>query len=139
MSAYSKLYLNDVVENQGKLFDLVANEYPMMDTEDFINAYMMSKTRKAIDESQAYVNTMDPRTLWEYFVSTEGYYLKSGDETLGGFFPMWLGEFYSYYQWYYNISSAEIIHRLPIKTMKRIYVGLCDLPLEKAVQKVGCR
>ena len=33
--------------------------------------------------------------------------------------------------------DIEVINRLPIKTMKRIYVGLCDLPLEKAVQKVG--
>lgn len=42
MRAYSDVYLGDVVENQGKLFDYVANTYPDKDTEDFINAYMTS-------------------------------------------------------------------------------------------------
>ena len=35
MRAYSEEYLNDVVENQGKLFDFVAQTFPNMDTEDF--------------------------------------------------------------------------------------------------------
>ena len=47
MRAYSDVYLGDVVENQGKLFDYVANTYPDKDTEDFINAYMTSKTRQS--------------------------------------------------------------------------------------------
>ena len=34
MKAYSQDYLNDVVENQGKLFDFVAQTYPDKDTED---------------------------------------------------------------------------------------------------------
>lgn len=45
----SDVYLSDVVENQGKLFDLVAQRYPDNDTEDFINTYMQSKVRKSID------------------------------------------------------------------------------------------
>ena len=49
MRAYPEVYLNDVVENQGKLFDFVAQEYPDKDTEDFIRTYMNSKTRKNID------------------------------------------------------------------------------------------
>ena len=44
MRAYSDVYLGDVVENQGKLFDMVAQSYPDSDTEDFINTYMKSKT-----------------------------------------------------------------------------------------------
>ena len=78
MRAYSQDYLNDVVENQGKLFDFVAQTYPDKDTEDFIKTYMTSKTRKSIDEAKAYVNTMDAKELWEYFTETEKYSLKSG-------------------------------------------------------------
>lgn len=73
MRAYDEKYLIDVVENQGKLFDYFASSYPDCDTEDFINCYMTGKTRKAIDESQAYVNTMDYKTLWEYFIQNDGY------------------------------------------------------------------
>ena len=58
MRAYAKEYVSDVVENQGKLFDLVAQKYPDKDTAAFINSYMASKTRKSIDEAKAYVNTM---------------------------------------------------------------------------------
>lgn len=67
-----------MVENQGKLFDFVAQNFSDKDTIDFINAYMASKTRKAIDESQAYVNTMFAKELWQYFCKTENYTLKPG-------------------------------------------------------------
>ena len=136
MKAYSEVYLDDVVENQGKLFDLIAQKYPDMDTENFINTYMASKTRKAIDNSQAYVNTMDAVDLWNYFTNTENYTLKPG-EALKGFFPKWVGEFYAYYQWYYNMPSIEVIQKVPISFLKKSYQGLSDLDLELAVQKVG--
>lgn len=138
MKAYSEVYLDDVVENQGKLFDLIAQKYPNMDTENFINTYMASNTRKAIDNSQAYVNTMDAVDLWNYFTNTENYKLKPG-EVLKGFFPKWVGEFYAYYQWYYNVPSIEVIQKLPINFLKKTYQGLSDLDLELAVQKVGLK
>ena len=136
MRAYPVEYLNDVVENQGKLFDLVAQSYPDMDTMDFIAAYMASKTRKSIDEVQAYVMTMDAQALWAYFVETEQYTLKPG-KALEGFMPDWIGEFYAYYQWYYNIPSCEVIRKVPLEFLKKAYMGLHDLELELAVQKVG--
>ena len=71
MPAYPEDYLNDVVENQGKLFDFVAQNFPDKDTEDFIKIYMKSKTRKSIDEAKAYVNTMSAEELWDYFIKTE--------------------------------------------------------------------
>lgn len=136
MKAYPDVYLNDVVENQGKLFDLIAQQYPGMDTENFITTYMTSKTRKSIDESKAFVNTMDAKELWHYFTTTENYQLKPG-ESLKGFLPDWIGEFYAYYQWYYNIPSVEVIKKVPISFLKKAYLGLHDLDLELAVQKVG--
>ena len=136
MRAYSDVYLGDVVENQGKLFDYVANTYPDKDTEDFINAYMTSKTRESIDEAQAYVNTMDAKELWKYFLETDHYVLKQGNG-LKGFMPDWIGEFYAYYQWYYNISSSEVLQKIPVEFLKKAYYGLHDLQLELAVKKVG--
>ena len=136
MRAYSEEYLNDVVENQGKLFDFFAQTFPNMDTEDFINTYMISKTRKSIDEAKAYVNTMDAKELWKYFSDTEQYQLKDG-EALEGFIPDWIGEFYAYYQWYFNIPSSELIQKIPVDFLKKAYYGLHDLELDLAVQKVG--
>lgn len=136
MRAYSEVYLGDVVENQGKLFDFVAQTFPDKDTEDFINAYMASKTRKSIDEAKAYVNTMEAKELWQYFLQTEGYVLKPG-KALGGFMPDWIGEFYAYYQWYFNLPSAELVKRITVDFLKKAYYGLHDLELDLAVKKVG--
>lgn len=136
MRAYSDVYLGDVVENQGKLFDYVANTYPDKDTEDFINTYMTSKTRQSIDQAKAYVNTMDAKELWEYFKETEHYSLQQG-KAMEGFIPDWIGEFYAYYQWYYNIPSAEVNQKINVDFLKKAYYGLHDLDLDLAVQKVG--
>ena len=136
MRAYSDDYLNDVVENQGKLFDFVAQNFSDKDTEDFIKTYMQSKTRKSIDEAKAYVNTMSAKELWDYFTETENYVLKSG-KAIDGVMPDWIGEFYAYYQWYYNIPSAEVLKKVPLDFLKKAYYGLHDLELDLAVQKVG--
>lgn len=136
MGAYSEEYLNDVVENQGKLFDFVAQQYPDKDTEDFINTYMASKTRKSIDEAKAYVNTKNAKELWEYFTETEKYNLRTG-KALSGFMPAWIGEFYAYYQWFYDLPSAELAKKIPVDFLKKAYPGLHDLELDLAVKKVG--
>ena len=138
MRAYSELYLNDVVENQGKLFDYVAHSFPDKDTEAFITAYMTSRRRKSIDEAQAYVSTMSAKELLDYFVKTEHYSMKEGI-ALEGFLPDWIGEFYAYYQWFFGVSSAEVIKRVPLSFLKKAYLGLHDLELDLAVQKVGAQ
>lgn len=136
MRAYAIDYLNDVVENQGKLFDFVAQSFPEKDTEDFITTYMQSRTRKSIDEAKAYVNTMNAQELWDYFTETENFELKPG-KALNGFMPDWIGEFYAYYQWYYNLPSYEVLKAVPLDFLKKAYYGLHDLELDLAVLKVG--
>lgn len=136
MAAYPEVYLDEVVENQGKLFDYFAHSFPDSDTVDFINAYMSSKTRKHIDDGQAYVNTMDAGQLWDYFSKNEPYSLKPG-KAMDGFMPDWIGEFYAYYQWFYNIPSSEVIKKIPVTFLMKAYYGLHDLELDLAVKKVG--
>ena len=136
MAAYPEVYLDEVVENQGKLFDYVAHSFSDSDTVDFINAYMSSKTRKYIDDGQAYVNTMDAGQLWDYFSKNEPYSLKPG-KAMDGFMPDWIGEFYAYYQWFYNIPSSEVIKKIPVTFLMKAYYGLHDLELDLAVKKVG--
>ena len=49
----------------------------------------------------------------------------------------WIGEFYAYYQWYYNLPSAEVVRKIPVSFLKKAYTGLHDLELDLAVKKVG--
>ena len=65
MPAYPEVYLDEVVETQGKLFDLISQRFPGKDTRDLIEVYMRSETRGYIDDARAYVNTMDAETLWQ--------------------------------------------------------------------------
>lgn len=54
-----------------------------------------------------------------------------------GFVPDWIGEFYAYYQWYYNLPSAVLVKKIPVDFLIKAYPGLHDLDLELAVKKVG--
>ena len=61
MDVFSEAYLEEVIENQGKLFEYAEEHCPGIDVADFIEAYMKSRTRALIDEGQAYVSTMETR------------------------------------------------------------------------------
>lgn len=136
MGAYPQVYLQDVVENQGRLFDFIAQKYPDKETGKFIETYMRSKTRHAIDECQAYVATMSASELWQYLQEYDPQPLNDG-MALPGFLPTWLGEFYAYYQWFYSIPSSKVISKFPVASLAKSYPALHDLALDLAVQKVG--
>ncbi len=132
---YPKVYLEEVVENQGALFDAFARKHPEFSTDDFISAYMTSRTRSEIDNGQAYVCTMDADALMSRFLS-EGYRPKSGS-ALCGFMPDWIGRFYALGQWKLNLSSREMARRFPLGFLKLAYPGLHDLELDLAVEKAA--
>lgn len=135
MRAYSEAYLEEVVETQGKLFDFFSYKYSEYDTCDFIEAYMKSTTRHRIDICQAYVATLDYNDLLELFLKEDTYVPKKGN-AVRGFRPMWIGEFYAYYQWYYNIPSSEVFKKVPLEFLLQSYNVLHDLDLELAVKRV---
>ena len=136
MIPYPRSYLEDVIEAQGKLFDFIAYSFPDKDTEAFITAYMKSDLRRFIDEGQAYVCTMSAAELWDYYKKTESPVLEDG-KAIRGFLPDWIGEFYSYYQWYYEMPSSVVVDRIPVTFLEKAYYGLHDLELDLAVKKVG--
>lgn len=136
MARFDSLYLNEVVTTQSRLFDLIAVRYPQSDTEDFIVSYLKSRTRAFIDAGQAYVMTLNEDELWEYFRKTDGYSLKPGP-ALAGFMPWWVGEFYAYYGWHYDLASSLVIDLIPLDFLKKAYWGLHDLELDLAAEKVG--
>lgn len=136
MHPYSEAYLKEVVETQGKLFDEVAKYEKGIDVKQFIYDYMKSKTRMFIDEGQAYIVTFDAKELWDYFYKTENYKPIQG-EHIKGFSADWMGQFYAYFQWYYNIESKKILELVPLDFLQVAYYGLHDLELDLAVKKVG--
>ncbi len=136
MDVFSKSYLEEVVENQGKLFEYAQDHCPEMDIENFIETYMKSHTRAMIDEGQAYVCTMDAESLFHYFLANDHYEIKKGVPN-GGFAPNWIGQFYALFQWTYHLASKDVVELIPVRFMFEGYPGLHDLDLQIAVYKVG--
>ena len=56
----------------------------------------------------------------ELFLQTDSFILQKG-ESMKGFVPDWIGEFYAYYQWYYNIPSSEVVKKVPIEYLIKAY------------------
>lgn len=136
MHAYDESYLNEIVETQGKLFEEVQDYVPNIDMENFVCEYMNSKTRKYVDSAQAYVCTLDAKNLWDYFCTVDSFKPTFGKSILG-FAINWIGQFYAYFQWFYNISSQKVLELVPLDFIKVAYNGLHDLELDLAVKKVG--
>lgn len=136
MRAYDEAYLQEIVETQGDLFENISEYVPGIDVKDFIEKYMLGKTRSYIDQAKAFVCTMDAGQLWDYFQKEDDFCPRQG-ETAGGFISNWIGQFYAYFQWYYNVPSREIVKMFPVNSMIVSYHGLHDLDLELAVRKAG--
>ncbi|MBR1537618.1 MAG: hypothetical protein IJ630_11860 [Treponema sp.] len=134
MAAYPECYVNEIVETQGKLFELVADT-PSVDFEDFVKQYMIGKTRKYLDRADAYLSNLSEKELFEYFCKIDGFTPKKGN-SLSGFAPDWIGQFYARSQWQKNIPSRKLVSILPPDFVKASYAGLHDLDLDLAVDKV---
>ena len=89
MAAYPECYVDEIVETQGKLFELVADS-SNIDFDDFVKNYMTSKTRTYLDRADAYVSNLLAKELYEYFCKVDGYSPKEG-ESFTGFAPVWIG------------------------------------------------
>ena len=57
-------------------------------------------------------------------------------KALGVFIPDWIGRFYAYYQWKYDLTSAELLKIVPLDFLKRAFYGLQDLEIELAAARV---
>ena len=134
MNAYPECYVNEIVETQGKLFELVADN-SHIDFEDFAKRYMTGKTRTYLDHADAYLSNLNEKELFDYFCKIDGFSPKKGT-SLSGFAPDWIGQFYARSQWQENIASKKLISILPLDFVKASYAGLHDLDLDLAVDKV---
>lgn len=134
MESYPECYVNEIVETQGKLFELVADS-PAVDFADFVEKYMTSKTRTHLDKANAYLSNLEPKDLFSYFCKIDGFSPKKG-KSPSGFAPNWIGQFYARSQWQKNIPSQKLVAILPLDFVESSYPGLHDLDLDLAVDKV---
>lgn len=126
-----KVYLDDVSECQGELFAYAADNG--IDVAEFTEFYLKSDIRRMIDESKPRFCAMLGKEIFEA-LDVKG--VKHAETEQNGFMAEWLGVFYSELQWALDISSSEVIERLPVKKAMRAYPGLHDLDMELAVKRI---
>lgn len=133
---YSRLYLQEIAETQGALFESLQDSVPTADGLAFIRDYMKSDTRALIDRGDVYLSTLSSKELMEYYRKEDSPEIKAG-KSLRGFAPNWMGQFYARYQWENGGKSSDIVDDVPPEWLNAAYPGLHDLDLGLAVEKVS--
>jgi len=132
---YNIVYLQEIAETQGALFERLQDVAPRVDGLEFIRSYMKSDTRSYLDKGDAYLATLGPKGLMDYYQSEDAHEVKAG-VPLRGFAPNWIGQFYAQYQWQTGSPSSEIVDQIPPEWLVSAYPGLHDLDMRLAVNKV---
>lgn len=133
---YNAVYLQEIAETQGALFERLQDFAPDADGLEFIRSYMKSETRRFLDKGDAYLATLGPKGLMDYYRTEEAHEEKPGPP-LRGFAPNWMGQFYAQYQWHTGESSSSIVKLIPPEWLSSAYSGLHDLDMRLAVEKVA--
>ena len=58
--------------------------------------------------ADAYVSNLPERELYDYFCKVDGFTPKEG-QSLSGFAPDWIGQFYARSQWQKNVQCERIL------------------------------
>lgn len=133
---YDRMYLQDIVETQGALFENLQDSDPTVDGLAFIRGYMKSDTRAWLDTGDVYLATLGSKGLMDYYQREDTPVIKPGNP-LRGFAPNWMGQFYARYQWENGGKSSDIVDDVPPDWLSMAYPGLHDLDLGLAVEKVA--
>ena len=133
---YAEVYLSEIAETQGRMFEKMQDDFPTTDGVAFVKSYMNSTTREHLDSGDAYLANLSATELRNYFLTQDKQVMQNG-RPLYGFMPNWIGQFYAQYQWERNISSKEAVREVPVEWLANAYYGLHDLDLKLAVEKVS--
>lgn len=133
--AYDEIWLSDAVVSQGVMFALVADTHPDIDMEAFIVKWMHSLIRKDMDIGcPRYVCSPGPELLRDY-LREEPNAFTPGMCHMDFDMARWVGRFYSYSQWYWNIPSSELVTLIPPDLLGVMYPGMHDKSLAVAVRE----
>jgi hypothetical protein len=139
--AYSRLYVADIMDNQGESFAMLRERCPGIDVKWYIESYMRSIIREQLDEGNFWWANNTPGQLIDRYI--RGYVSDRMDnrdykhgKDWGGLNLYWIGRIYAYYQWYYNVKSKWLIEALPLDTMDQIFGTLHQCGDLTAIRKI---
>jgi hypothetical protein len=130
----NKLYLDDVSEVQGNLFaTIVRHKYNLI---DFIKYYMQSEYRQQVDKGSAWYCTQSDDIILDRLREHENFKGTTTNKYQDEVMAQWLGEFYSYAQWYLDKNSSEVVKIIQPERMIAHYSVLHDMDMQEVVEKI---
>lgn len=148
---YHDLLLPNDMENMGFIFeycyDYVKEDFEVeIDKLKFLNSFMLSVCRFQMELGHPRLITQAGRDTIYMFVTNDckgdvSSFLKTKD-TNNDFFEYqlyWVGETYAYLHWYYKMPSYEILKRLPLEDMLRLYFVGHEISRENFIEKTASR
>ena len=137
--AYDEIYLGKAQMTLAWMFDYAVNGC-RIDVEEFYRMFLTSAYVHRFEKGNCSVVAglsgveLAQRVIWERTPDEE---LPQPVFSLARSPEYWLGYSLAYYQWYYNLPSREVVKKIPLDFLEKVYYGLHDLELELAVKKVG--
>ena len=129
---YNRLYLDDLAEAQGVLFEEVVNKgYDLI---DFVNKYMCTRIKKLMDEGSPKHCTMYHYDIFDELEKCDFKY-KKAMMRYDPWAANWIGEFYARLQWETGVYSSFVLKCVPITTILTHYNVLHDLDMSLAVNR----
>lgn len=126
-------YIDDIAEEQGHLFCIVAEKgYDLL---DFIPMYAKTRLRTAMDTGIPWFCTRFGTEMYEWLVEND-FAFKVCNQEQSLFVAEWLGVFYAYAQWYADISFEDLVRRLDPSVIISRYGALHDMDVVTAVKKI---
>ena len=130
--------LNDVelklCDIQGRLFELSAGSG--IPSGPFIKTFMRSDTAKALDSKYNRMQWAGEEYLLEEVRDSASSGLLTPGEVLMKDVLYWIGYIYRYWHFLTGESSAKILRRAPVATMKRNYMMFHTMAPELAIENL---
>ena len=121
--AYNELYTEDVINEQGCFFMVVVRDFPDHSFLRFVKDYMKSELRSEIDIAWPKAAALRALELRNRYIYKEGYVFKGEPDVRSLDMAEWIGRFYAYYQWYWNVKSARLVDWAPPEHLCLMYPG----------------
>lgn len=132
--AYDKIYLNEICISQSELFTKVLFLKPHVDIDQFITDYMHSDIRRMIDSAWPRWASSPANEILDGFIEQENYVIPTGQCRMDEDMAIWVGDYYARYQWYWNISSADLITWFPTMELGPRYPGMHSKNMEILIE-----
>ncbi len=133
MPAYDECYLNSMLQKHRYLFKLIARNCE--DVFAVITTYMNCEYRRNMDSGNPLFLNKTPKQILRSIDVMIDENL-SISEQYDEFIMEWMADIYTYLQWEYSFSSADIVRKIKPEELYSKYYPLHETSIENGAEKL---